>query len=58
MDLKLFERIFEDAHLERSSLSEAYRFQIDLEINFVTKVAFSSRNLIGLLRKYDIELVK
>lgn len=47
---------FENTALEKTDLRTAYNFSIDPEGSRITKAKFSTANIIGLLRKYDIEV--
>lgn len=49
--------IFVESILEKCDFSTAFNFSIDPELNRMKKAIFSTDGLIGLLHKYQIEVV-
>lgn len=48
---------FENTVLEKTDFQTAYNYSIDPELNQVRKAKFALPAVIGLLAKYDIEIV-
>jgi uncharacterized protein YjbI with pentapeptide repeats len=49
--------IFDSTNLENADLSEAFHYHIDPDNNRIRKAKFSIPGIIGLLAKYDIEII-
>jgi uncharacterized protein YjbI with pentapeptide repeats len=48
---------FERTILEKANFSSAYNIVLDPEINNISKAKFSMSNVLGLLAKYNIDVV-
>lgn len=49
--------VFENTILEKTDLTTAYNYSIDPEKNRIKKAKFSIPAVIGLLNKYDVEII-
>jgi len=49
--------VFENTILEKVDFSTSFNYSIDPEMNKIKKAKFSLPEVIGLLNKYDIEIV-
>lgn len=52
----LSDALFENTNLEKCDFKTAINYRIDPEINKIQKAKFSMPGVVGLLRKYDIEI--
>ncbi|HCR49024.1 MAG TPA: hypothetical protein DIW24_05310, partial [Bacteroidetes bacterium] len=52
----LADAAFEHTHLAGADFRSAHHFSIDPEQNYLKKARFSSDNLAGLLRRYDLKI--
>lgn len=48
--------IFEETQLEKSDFRGSYNYEIDPEINKIKKAKFSMPEVLGLLKKYNIDI--
>ena len=49
--------LFENTILEKTDFRTAYNYSIDPELNKIKKAKFSLPGVLGLLSKYDIEVM-
>ena len=52
----LFKATFDHTNLEKVDFRTAYNYAFDLDKNRIKKAKFSTKGVVGLLRKYDIEI--
>ena len=56
-DCDLNGAIFENTNLEKADLCASYNYSFDPELNNIRKAKFSRAGALGLLVKYDIEII-